>query len=63
MLNRTERRKLLKDFADEPAMPYVVLAKCAAGLAIVVGITLVGIYAPPEASPVAMEKASVAARP
>ena len=52
MLDAKYRRELLKDYRDEPAMPYVVLAKCVAGLAIVAGIALVGLYgAPPESMP------------
>lgn len=51
MLDAKHRRELLKDYRDEPAMPYVVLAKCAAGLAIVAGIALIGVYASPESVP------------
>jgi len=51
MLDTKHRKELLKDYGDEPAMPYVVLAKCAAGLAIVGGIALVGLYGSPESIP------------
>jgi hypothetical protein len=52
MLNAKYRRELLKDCdGDEPAMPYVVLAKCVAGLAIVAGIALIGLYGAPESMP------------
>ncbi len=51
MVSQNERRKLLKEFDHEPAAPYVLLAKCAAGLAIVAGIALIGVYAPTEVEP------------
>jgi len=51
MLDAKYRRELLKDYRDEPTMPYVVLAKCVAGLAIVAGIALIGLFGPPESMP------------
>jgi hypothetical protein len=58
MLKAKSRRDLLKDHDNEPAMRYVVLAKCAAGLAIVAGLGLVAIHAPPETAPLAADLAS-----
>ena len=51
MIDAKHRRELLEDYGDEPAKPYVVLAKCVAGLAIVAGIALAGLYGPPESLP------------
>ena len=40
MLSLSERRKLMKTIADEPVNAWLVLTKCAAGLAIVVQLVV-----------------------
>jgi len=43
MENFTQRRRLLKQMYREPAYPMIVVAKCAAGLAIVLILSLLTI--------------------
>jgi hypothetical protein len=42
MQSYAERERLMKQFHDEPVMPGLVLAKCAAGLLIILGIAGIG---------------------
>lgn len=43
MVSRHERMKLMQEFKDEPAVGTAVVLRCAAALAILVGIAVIGI--------------------
>lgn len=46
MQNSIDRQRLLRRYGQEPSSPVIVLAKCAAGIAILVGILLIGLHTP-----------------
>jgi len=48
MQNSVDRQRLLRRYGQEPSNPITVLAKCAAGLLILLGILLIGLSAPNE---------------
>jgi hypothetical protein len=43
MQSAEERRRLLRDMQDEPVRAWMVLARCAAGLAVIVLLAVVGV--------------------
>lgn len=46
MQNSIDRQRLLRRYGQEPSSPATVIAKCAAGIAILVGILLIGLTVP-----------------
>jgi hypothetical protein len=46
MQNSMDRQRLLRRFGQEPAHPALVIAICLIGFLILLGILLIGVYAP-----------------
>ena len=51
MVSFQERSKLMRQWKEEHEIPAAVIAKCAAGLLIVLGIAVMGVYSPDPATP------------
>ena len=62
MLSTTERRRLMQRVADEPAVERAMIARCIAGLAVMVLIAAIGASAPTDSGGKTLHAAQAAAQ-